>query len=264
MNSLRSFIIEELICFKPEENRLINIVTKDTVALPFLAGKLMLLFLSQPAQVIMRDTIFREVFERYGASCTNNNLNQYILVLRKQLGYLGLTSEVIETVPKFGFIVPQSVTIAITESQSPPLLAASEAGDNDAWIHAEPHSADAFLTVASPTPKPCHPPRINRQSLLNIILTGIIVLMICSYYYLGEHPGVQPAPNSSPVTTHQRPTETYYIFVVFVDSAARIKQNERPRGLPFAYACNQWPDLNDVDSLLMAAGNITLPRGYSP
>jgi hypothetical protein len=60
---------------------------------------------------LTRESIFSQIFDPYNAVSTNNNLNQYVLGIRKQIIYLGLEDEIIKTVPRVGFTIPSYIRI---------------------------------------------------------------------------------------------------------------------------------------------------------
>jgi DNA-binding winged-HTH domains len=106
-----SFVIEEAVIFSPADAVLINLRTNERVNLPLVASGILQLLLVHHAGVVSRDTLFTEVIDKYSAVATNNNLNQYIMALRKQLHYLGIEAEVISTVPRIGFMIPRGISV---------------------------------------------------------------------------------------------------------------------------------------------------------
>lgn len=114
---MKFYSIERTIKFEFADNRLTNTSSQESVEVSLLASRLLQLLISRQGQVVTRDIIFSELFDKLGASSTNNNLNQYILNLRKDLKFLQLEDEVIQTVPRIGFMIPE--TVGITEEEYP-------------------------------------------------------------------------------------------------------------------------------------------------
>lgn len=75
-------------------------------------GRLLMRLLEEsPGNVLQRDVIIHDVWDRYGYTGTGNSLNQYISLLRKNFAALGL-SNVIETIPKKGFALHNSLIVS--------------------------------------------------------------------------------------------------------------------------------------------------------
>lgn len=108
---MKSYLIEDTALFVPAENMLVNMNSHEKIMLSVTAARLLELLIVFRGQVVSRDEIFSEVFDRYGATSTNNNLNQYVLALRKHFSYLNIQNEIIETIPRVGFRVPEQVRI---------------------------------------------------------------------------------------------------------------------------------------------------------
>jgi DNA-binding winged helix-turn-helix (wHTH) protein len=83
----------------------------EKIQLPFTASRLLQLLLVNKGKVMSRENIFDEIWKDYGLNLSNNTLNQYISLLRKRAEQLGLTKELIKTIPKAGFLVPDDIKI---------------------------------------------------------------------------------------------------------------------------------------------------------
>lgn len=118
------YIIEGQVLFSPEEQLIKHIASDESVGLSVIATQILAMLLNRHGHVVERETIFTEIFDRYSAASTNNNLNQYMLTLRKQLHFFGIENEIIQTVPRIGFMVPVSVDVTyeepIIQPQIPP------------------------------------------------------------------------------------------------------------------------------------------------
>jgi DNA-binding winged helix-turn-helix (wHTH) protein len=115
------YLIEETVAFFPTEKKLLNAHTHNEVTISILAADILSLLLARHGEVVTRETIFTDVIDPRGGASTNNNLNQYILNLRKQLVFLGIEVDVIETVPRIGFMIPAAVQIvrAVAKPETP-------------------------------------------------------------------------------------------------------------------------------------------------
>ncbi len=97
-----------------------------------------MLLLSRKGEVVTRETLFSNIVDPRGGTSTSNNLNQYILNLRKQLVYLGLETNVIVTIPRVGFRIPAEIQVVTTLSPQNGTTKAHQTGGHSraslAWI----------------------------------------------------------------------------------------------------------------------------------
>lgn len=110
------YIIEETVLFDEVKGRLSNIETKDEVSLPPTAGCILLILLASKNNPVERNDFIEQVHLKFGFDLSNNTLNQYISLLRKNIRNLGVDSEVIITVPKIGFYITDGVKISESNS----------------------------------------------------------------------------------------------------------------------------------------------------
>ncbi|MGU9760787.1 winged helix-turn-helix domain-containing protein, partial (plasmid) [Serratia marcescens] len=78
---------------------------------------LFLLFITNNGIALRREDILNEIWEKKGFSASSNNLNNYVSLLRKMLYQFGL-SELITTIPKYGFVFEADVVLFSEESES--------------------------------------------------------------------------------------------------------------------------------------------------
>lgn len=114
---MKSYFIENKIRFDTSENKLVSLISGDELELSLVTSKLFELLLEYHGEVATREKIFTDIFNKFGANSTNNNLNQYILNIRKCLLSLGVDKEIVKTVPKIGFIIPAQVDIVVNKEQ---------------------------------------------------------------------------------------------------------------------------------------------------
>lgn len=103
--------INDVVYFNINDYSLKNLVTNDSITLPVSAGCIFLILIKNRGDIVLRDTILEESWQHFGLEISNNTLNQYISLLRKNLVRLGIEDEVIKTIPKVGFCFSEEVSI---------------------------------------------------------------------------------------------------------------------------------------------------------
>lgn len=126
---MKSYFIDSKIRFDVSENKLFSLTNQDEIEISLVTSKLFELLLEHKGEVASREKIFMDVFEKFGANCTDNNLNQYILNIRKSLQFLGGDKDIIKTVPKIGFTIPITTDIDVREERHEPM----EEEANNKW-----------------------------------------------------------------------------------------------------------------------------------
>ncbi|AVF36114.1 winged helix-turn-helix domain-containing protein [Rahnella sikkimica] len=112
------YLIENEIVFNPEDNSLSllsDAESKAVVSNP--ARRILLLLIEQHGIVVHRETFFKKVWDDYGLTASNNNLNHCISKLRKVISLLGYSDEFIVTVPKVGFFIRKEIAIEVNFEQ---------------------------------------------------------------------------------------------------------------------------------------------------
>ncbi|HHH9825357.1 winged helix-turn-helix domain-containing protein [Enterobacter asburiae] len=83
----------------------------DAVNLTTIANKILWHLLLHHGELVTRDTLFDEIWEKEGIVSSSNTLTQYISLLRKTFSrYLG-NKEVIVTVPRSGYYFSKDITV---------------------------------------------------------------------------------------------------------------------------------------------------------
>lgn len=107
-----NYLIENQIVFNPEDNSLsLPGDSENKIAISNPARRILLLLIEQHGIVVERETFFKKVWDDYGQTASNNNLNHCISKLRKVVVTLGYPDELIVTVPKVGFTLRKDVII---------------------------------------------------------------------------------------------------------------------------------------------------------
>lgn len=89
----------------------------DSIHLTTLASKILHHLVLHHGELVTRDTLFNEVWEKAGIVSSSNTLNQYISLLRKTLaGYLG-DRDIIVTVPRAGYYLSKELNVLVYTHQ---------------------------------------------------------------------------------------------------------------------------------------------------
>ena len=116
------YTINSTIVFDSGDGTLRHPDTDDVVQLPLPAQRLLQILLESECEILTRDFLFREVWDKYGLTGSNSNLNQYLSLLRRSMLVFGCENFVI-TIPKVGIKLDEQVSIVKTPSQETPLQA---------------------------------------------------------------------------------------------------------------------------------------------
>jgi DNA-binding winged helix-turn-helix (wHTH) protein len=84
--------------------------TNDTLTLPLPARRLIELILESDGEILTREFLFVEVWDKYGLRSSNSNLNQYMSILRRSLVRLGCDNFIV-TLPTVGIRLSENVLI---------------------------------------------------------------------------------------------------------------------------------------------------------
>ncbi|MFT4274700.1 MAG: winged helix-turn-helix domain-containing protein [Pantoea sp.] len=124
--------INDEICFSTEDGLLTHSNRTDMIKLSIPAARLLDVLIKRREEVCTREYLLSEVWDRYGLTGSDNNLYQYISMLRRSLAGLGCSNAIL-TVPKTGFRLNPEVTCEdITEASVSTL---SHEGATDALPH---------------------------------------------------------------------------------------------------------------------------------
>jgi DNA-binding winged helix-turn-helix (wHTH) protein len=108
--SSMKYIIDAGITYNSRDCTLNHIETGDQVQLSITSGRLLEKFLSSQGSVLAREILLEEVWDAYGLQGSNNNLNQYISILRRAFASWGCENLII-TIPKVGFRLNSDIRI---------------------------------------------------------------------------------------------------------------------------------------------------------
>lgn len=111
------FLINDLI-LAGEEGLQLKADSTTEIKLTQQSWRLLSLLILNQGEIISRESLFKMIWEDFGLTSSNTSLTQYISVLRRAFKAIGITDEVIITVPKVGFKL--SADIIITRIDNPP------------------------------------------------------------------------------------------------------------------------------------------------
>jgi len=121
------YIINSSIAFRVEDGALYRIESNDTVVLPIPAQRLLLIILESGGSILRREFLLQEVWDKFGLVGSNNNLNQYLSLLRRTVSAFGC-EEFIETIPKVGIKIIDGVQIERDNTEN---ALSQDSGEND-------------------------------------------------------------------------------------------------------------------------------------
>lgn len=110
------YIINDRIAFRAEDGALYLIESNDGIVLPIPAQRLLLVILESNGEILRRDFLLHEVWDKFGLTGSNNNLNQYLSLLRRSLSAFGC-EDFIETIPKIGIKTSDRIQIKIVNNE---------------------------------------------------------------------------------------------------------------------------------------------------
>lgn len=179
-----NYLIENHIVFNPEDNSLsLPGDSENQIAVSNPARRILLLLIEQQGIVVEREIFFKKVWEDYGLTASNNNLNHCISKLRKAMVTLGYPDEFIVTVPKVGFTIRKEIIIEpyFTHDLSPEPVhnrefkTAPEVGLTEAMPEGETSAPAALpLTVKKESDKPKK--KLRHDLMISLLVTTALTL----------------------------------------------------------------------------------------
>lgn len=112
------YIIDDIVTYNSDDCTLSHIPTQESLSLSISACRLFEKLLNSDGEILSRDTLLTEVWDKYGLRGSNSNLNQYLSILRRALAAYGCENVII-TIPKIGIRLNTEIKI---ERESPMAL----------------------------------------------------------------------------------------------------------------------------------------------
>ncbi len=89
--------INETVRFKPADGAIWSIESPEQVInLTITNCNLLCLLLNKKGEILSREQILEDIWDKQGLRSSNNTLNQYISILRRTFSLLGIDDEVIK------------------------------------------------------------------------------------------------------------------------------------------------------------------------
>lgn len=176
---LMIYIIDDQIAYNSDDCTLSHIPTEETLSLSISSGRLFEQLLNSQGEILARETLLTEVWDKYGLRGSNSNLNQYLSILRRALAAYGCENLII-TIPRIGIRLNTEIKI---EREAPPVLADSEAQTED-QAEEEVNREDVVDATELTLPADKKPLISFRQ-----VVSGLVVLAVLAgaYGYYTAH-----------------------------------------------------------------------------
>ncbi|NTX81031.1 transcriptional regulator [Serratia proteamaculans] len=174
---VESYIIDRTLIFIPDESFIQNLETREYKKLKHTESQCLLLLLAKQGVVVPQLDLMKFAWGEKHRDVSFNIFYQRILALRKAFVQLGMTKNIIITLPRKGLIIDNGITIETHDETSSKL-------NNDAFeindevcknknhmINCLPsHPAINFFTT-----------RLNRYTIIAIILSTVIISLFTLY-----------------------------------------------------------------------------------
>lgn len=186
---LMIYIIDGSITYNPDDCTLGHIPTEESVSLSISAGRLLERLLSSEGEILTRDTLLTEIWDKYGLRGSNANLNQYLSILRRVLAGFGCDNLII-TIPKTGIRLNSDIKI---ERQSTPPFVVEEAPSQGTEANVHDQAMLAEVTSAQPSDHEkisSVSPWLTR-SLFTLSVLAMLLAGVASWYYWMVRPADQ-------------------------------------------------------------------------
>jgi len=165
------YIIDDQITYNSDDCTLTHLSTQETLSLSISSGRLFEQLLNSQGEILARETLLTEVWDKYGLRGSNSNLNQYLSILRRALAAYGCENLII-TIPKIG--IRLNTEIKIERELSPAVVREDESG--------EAPSETAVSSQDSPAicPDPVMADKVVKKSFLSVrqAIFAIVMLML--------------------------------------------------------------------------------------
>lgn len=167
--------INRTVIYNPDDGTLTLIDDSDQdfvgeISLTPTANRLLHLLIMHQGSVIQREELLEHVWDNYGLKSSNNSLNQYISMLRRNFADLGLEDAAIVTVPRTGFMFSQELEIVTETGLTLPVSA--------------PEPGISPLAVAELPPRSAHRVPKSRLLLAVLVLATAANLSYAMYHTL--------------------------------------------------------------------------------
>lgn len=173
------YIIDDSITYNSDDCTLTHLPTQESLSLSISSGRLLERLLDSDGEILARDTLLTEVWDKYGLRGSNSNLNQYLSIVRRALASYGCDNLII-TIPKIGIRI--NTDINIERRPAPEIIVAPDPA-------AEPTSENSLADsppATRVTPVVAAPPATrvrHSHRLLFTLLVAMVLLFAGGYYW---------------------------------------------------------------------------------
>lgn len=172
------YIIDDQVTYNSDDCTLSHIPTQETLSLSISSGRLFEQLLNSQGEILARETLLTEVWDKYGLRGSNSNLNQYLSILRRALAAYGCENLII-TIPKIGIRLNTDIKI---ERESSPAFVVTEVQSDE-----EP-AESAVSSQDSPAIRPdtVMADKVVKKSGLNVrqaIFVLMLILLGSAFWY---------------------------------------------------------------------------------
>ncbi|KIC88244.1 winged helix-turn-helix domain-containing protein [Pantoea agglomerans] len=187
------YIIDDQVTYNSDDCTLSHIPTQETLSLSISSGRLFEQLLNSQGEILARETLLTEVWDKYGLRGSNSNLNQYLSILRRALAAYGCENLII-TIPKIGIRLNTDIKI---ERESSPAFVVTEVQSDE-----EP-AESAVSSQDSPAirPDPVMEDKVVKKSGLSVrqvIFVLMLMLLGSAFWYFTIS---EPAEKNSSMST---------------------------------------------------------------
>lgn len=173
------YTIDETISYNSDDCTLSHIPTQEAINLSISAARLFEFLLNSDGEVLSRETLLTEVWDKYGLRGSNSNLNQYLSIVRRALAGYGCDNLII-TIPKIGLRL--NTDIPIRRTGSPETVAGSQ----------------TLSTAGEPAEEQPAPPEVILEKkpagqpgwlMLNLVLLAMLIASGLYYWLRSDQAG---------------------------------------------------------------------------
>lgn len=188
------YIIDDQVTYNSDDCTLSHLPTQETLSLSISSGRLFEQLLNSQGEILARETLLTEVWDKYGLRGSNSNLNQYLSILRRALAAYGCENLII-TIPKIG--IRLNTDIKIERKPSP--AGVVEAFQTDEMSEG---NVDSSQDSHSLSPDPVIADKPVKKSLFTFrqVIVVLIMLMLLgsALWYITSG---DPTANNSSMST---------------------------------------------------------------
>ncbi|QFI19946.1 hypothetical protein FR830_25410 (plasmid) [Klebsiella aerogenes] len=156
-------LINGQVWFEPERHVLWSVsAPEQSILLPVPAARCLMVLLSEHGEIITIRQFHERVWNENKAVVSDNTIYQNISVLRKSLVEVGIEQQIIETLTRRGWCIPESVSV--TRSTDTETMEESESVD---IVHVDEKPEAPPVTAGQ---------KINKRKL-TVILSGLLLII---------------------------------------------------------------------------------------